>query len=147
MTPTPQQFVDLMNRLTHHSREMEAANEHDRSYSLGWRAATNTAIVALWAVLNGNHDMPSPLPAVENLRRVICKACQRVQFKSAADNTGCADCSCSTLSFFRRSTDIEPPFEAVATLEPFDNADHDRALCDCGDCENWRRAEETHAGA
>lgn len=26
-----------------------------------------------------------------------------------------------------------------------DNHDHDRELCDCGDCENWRRAEETHA--
>jgi len=109
MTPTPQQFVDLMNRLTQHSRELEAANSHDRSYVLGWRAATNTALVSLWAALNGNHDLPPCADEpIETLRRVICKACHCVQFKSTPDSSGCVDCGGNTLSFFRRSTDLEP---------------------------------------
>ncbi|HKT94673.1 MAG TPA: hypothetical protein VJS18_21115 [Paraburkholderia sp.] len=28
----------------------------------------------------------------------------------------------------------------------FPPADHDRELCDCSACENWRRARETHEG-
>jgi hypothetical protein len=27
----------------------------------------------------------------------------------------------------------------------YGNADHDRALCDCGACDNWRIAERTFA--
>lgn len=82
---------------------------------------------------------------LEDLRRVICKACKRVQFKSTADNDGCVECGCTTLSFFRRRTDtVEGDDEAAAYRLAYGNAAHDKAVCDCLECENYRRAEATH---
>lgn len=109
-------LLELMQRLQHHSAEIQRANSHDRGYALGWRGATNTCLAALRAALNGGEW---PLierelvrtAAIENpSTRVRCNGCAHLQARPAGDG-GCEACGCTSLAFARRETDapeLEP---------------------------------------
>ena len=124
MTPTKAQLLALVQRLTDHSREMEAANSAiNPGYAIGWRSATNTAIVAIWGVINEEHDLPRAQPPAH------CGVHRR------HTDTCPADCVYRLL-----------PGGLLPSLRPAVSVDegHDRELCDCLECENWRRAEDSH---
>ncbi len=162
--PVPvQHLFDLMSRLTLHSVDIQrGASQHDPSYMLGWRAATNTAILALWSVLQGDQTLPLVGTLPEDLRRVICSTCQSVQYKSLLDDSHCVDCGGTKLRYYRRKTDVDvrqtmpqrsntpcpigfpAPDNDDHLAWAMASADHDRALCDCSECENLRHARASH---